>query len=91
MNDENTLGSSQMSPQSEAIPEAVKRLQDKLRASELSHAEFHAWMDSIEPFTSSREEMLDLIEAVPSEFLGGFLLGIYSFRVMMGSVTGRGY
>lgn len=91
MSDENTLGAGQPSQAPAAIPEGLKRLQDKLKASEVSYAEFHAWMDNIEPFTASREEMLEMIEAVPNEFLGGFLLGIYSFRVMMANVSGRGY
>jgi hypothetical protein len=91
MNDEYTLGEPQQNQPGDAIPEALRRLQDKLRGSEASYAEFHAWMDQIEPFTASREEMLELIEAVPNDFLGGFLLGIYSFRVMMANVSGRGY
>lgn len=91
MSDEKTLGAGEPSQPNEAMTEGLRRLQDKLKASEVTHAEFHAWMDSIEPFTASREEMLELIDAVPNEFLSGFLLGIYSFRVMMANVSGRGY
>lgn len=92
MSDHNLPGDATTAAQpSNGMTPGLKRLQDKLRACEISQAEFNAWMDSVEPFTCSREEMLELIEAVPNDFLGGFLLGIYSFRVMMANVSGRGY
>lgn len=55
------------------------------------HADYHAWMDEIDPFTATRPEMIDLMESAPSDLIKGYLFGIYTMRIQMAAVTGRAY
>lgn len=56
-----------------------------------AHAEFAALMDSVEPATASREEILDLMGHAPTDMIRGYLLAIHVMRLQIAGVSGRAY
>lgn len=81
-------------PQDGSIPQdaaTIAQYQKLLAESAEAHADYHAWMDSMDPYTASRSDMIDLMESAPSPVVKGMLWGIFTMRIQMAAVTGRAY
>lgn len=67
----------------------IKPLFSEISSLKESHPEYFAYFDDMDPDTSPRAELVDLIASAPNDKVKFFLFGKFMMRLTIASVTGR--
>jgi cAMP phosphodiesterase len=62
---------------------------DDIRQLRGSSPDYFAYFEDVDPDTCSRSDLYDLMHSAPNERVRFFLLGKYTMRISIASITGR--